>query len=147
MSDRTPQGFNDSPRSADPYSTSLRTGDILILFSDGVSDNVFNTEMQSLATLVSRQMASGSGPAESEPAAMAEILPVDSDSAPVFYGNWLRKAYQEDSRTDEARTAQAIADRLIEYSVACMWKKDRVSPFERAAARAGQFWSGGKPDE
>ena len=49
--------------------------------------------------------------------------------------------------TPEEIQAQAMADRIIEYACACMWNKSRVSPFERAAARAGKYWPGGKPDE
>ncbi|KAH7107827.1 protein serine/threonine phosphatase 2C [Auriculariales sp. MPI-PUGE-AT-0066] len=109
MSDRAPHRISDTPRAADAYSTSLRTGDIIVLFTDGISDNVFDVEVQSVATLASRTIAS--------------------------------------ARTDEARTAQAIADRLVEYAVGCMWNKDRVSPFERNAARSGVPWSGGKPDD
>lgn len=38
---------------------------------------------------------------------------------------------------------QTIAERLVEYAMVCMQKKNRVSPFERAAAREGMYFRGG----
>lgn len=38
---------------------------------------------------------------------------------------------------------QTIAERLVEYAMACMKKKTRASPFERAAAREGMYFRGG----
>ena len=38
---------------------------------------------------------------------------------------------------------QTIAERLVEYAMACMKKKNRASPFERAAAREGMYFRGG----
>ncbi|KAF5357913.1 hypothetical protein D9756_001579 [Leucocoprinus leucothites] len=43
--------------------------------------------------------------------------------------------------------AQAMADRMVEYSQQCMRSKTRVSPFERDAARQGMFFRGGKEDD
>ncbi|KZV93392.1 hypothetical protein EXIGLDRAFT_645479 [Exidia glandulosa HHB12029] len=108
VNDREGFSFSDSPRMAERYSTSLRSGDIVILYTDGVSDNVFEPELVSICALVSR---------------------AQSDNAP------------------EEIQAQAMADRIIEYACACMWNKSRVSPFERAASRAGKYWPGGKPDD
>ncbi|XP_006458135.1 hypothetical protein AGABI2DRAFT_115147 [Agaricus bisporus var. bisporus H97] len=47
----------------------------------------------------------------------------------------------------EDEIAQAMADRMVEYSLQCMRSKTRVSPFERDAARQGMFFRGGKEDD
>ncbi|TFY72702.1 hypothetical protein EVG20_g301 [Dentipellis fragilis] len=44
----------DKPSDADLYETKLRDGDIVIAYTDGLSDNVFNNEILSLCSLVSR---------------------------------------------------------------------------------------------
>jgi len=49
--------------------------------------------------------------------------------------------------TDEAQQAQDLADRLVEYGRICMFKKDKVSPFEKKAAREGVYYRGGKIDD
>ncbi|EED84184.1 predicted protein [Postia placenta Mad-698-R] len=42
---------------------------------------------------------------------------------------------------------QTIAERIVDYAGVCMAKKNRVTPFERAAAREGMYFRGGKVDE
>jgi len=58
--------YLDQPGDADNYSTQLRGGDILIAFTDGLSDNVFPAEAVQLSALVMR--------AESTPREQAQIL-------------------------------------------------------------------------
>ncbi|TFK42590.1 phosphatase 2C-like domain-containing protein [Crucibulum laeve] len=95
----------DSPSEADVFETKLRDGDIVIAYTDGLSDNVFPSEMVTICSLVAR--AGGT----------------------------------------EEEQVQAIADRIVEYARQCMKNKNRVSPFERDAARQGMFFRGGKPDD
>ena len=38
---------------------------------------------------------------------------------------------------------QTMAERIVDYARVCMRKKNRVSPFERAAAREGMWFRGG----
>jgi len=45
----------DKPEDADLYSTTLRHADIAILYTDGVSDNVWPSELVAIATIVMRQ--------------------------------------------------------------------------------------------
>jgi protein phosphatase PTC7 len=40
-----------------------------------------------------------------------------------------------------------MADRITEYARACMFNLKRVSPFEKAARKAGKIYRGGKVDE
>lgn len=44
----------DSPEDADVYETKLRDGDLVIVYTDGMSDNVFNHEVTSICSLISR---------------------------------------------------------------------------------------------
>ena len=85
--------FQDWPRDADLYSATLRAGDVVVAYTDGVSDNVYPQEMNSIVSLVMR------------------------------------------SRKTEADQAQSIADHITLFATECMWKKERVSPFERQSFR------------
>jgi len=46
--------IKDSPDDADIYETKLRDGDLIIAYTDGLSDNVFNSEITSICSLVFR---------------------------------------------------------------------------------------------
>lgn len=47
----------------------------------------------------------------------------------------------------EEQQAQDLADRLVEFARICMFKKNKVSPFENNATREGVFYRGGKVDD
>ena len=106
--------------------------------TDGLSDNVFLSEVASICSLVSRQFASISPPER-----------FDSDGNPVVCGlsiccvfclgntHFLIIQHSEDVRV------QAMADRIVDYARVCMANKKRISPFERAAAREGLYYRGG----
>ncbi|EPQ58128.1 hypothetical protein GLOTRDRAFT_72211 [Gloeophyllum trabeum ATCC 11539] len=98
----------DSPKDADLHETRLRDGDIVVVYTDGLSDNVFPSELVSICSLVARQMG---------------------------------------GRKTEDEQAQTMANRIVEYARLCMHNKQRVSPFERAAAREGMYFRGGKVDD
>ncbi|KAI9466200.1 protein serine/threonine phosphatase 2C [Lactarius psammicola] len=51
---RSSGAVTDSPEDADVYETKLRDGDLIIAYTDGLSDNVFNHEITSICSLVSR---------------------------------------------------------------------------------------------
>jgi len=46
--------ITDSPDVADTYETKLRDGDLVIAYTDGLTDNVFNHEITSICSLVFR---------------------------------------------------------------------------------------------
>jgi protein phosphatase PTC7 len=98
---------SDVPQDADLYTAKLRDGDIVILFTDGLSDNVFDTELAQITSLVARTTAGAS----------------------------------------EDEQVQAMADRIVDYSRACMFNLKRVSPFEKAAKKEGKNYRGGKVDD
>ncbi|KDQ60840.1 hypothetical protein JAAARDRAFT_190980 [Jaapia argillacea MUCL 33604] len=109
----------DSPSDADVYETRLRDGDIIIAYTDGLSDNVFPSEMVSICSLVARQ----------------------SQNRPIDELQQMLPGQLEDEQV------QTMADRMVEYAKLCMNNKKRVSPFERSAAREGMYFRGGKPDD
>ncbi len=132
----------DPPSDADTYDTKLIDGDLVILFvsckcshglsglnililrhqTDGLSDNVFPTELVSICSLVSRQYAHSPPP----------LPPADTtEQAHKFI------------QTEEDAQVQTIAERIVNYAQLCMKNKKRVSPFERAAAREGMYFRGG----
>ncbi|KAI0798040.1 phosphatase 2C-like domain-containing protein [Abortiporus biennis] len=117
-----PRGYMDanadSPRDANIYQTRVRDGDIIIVYTDGLSDNVFTSEITSICSLVSRQFA------------------LSPDNMGI-----------EEDKLNDDRRAQAIADRLVDYAQMCMMSKTRASPFERAATRAAKYYRGGKLDD
>lgn len=41
---------------------------------------------------------------------------------------------------DEQQLAQDLADRLVEYARMCMFKKNKVSPFESQSNRSLYYW-------
>ncbi|PCH38203.1 hypothetical protein WOLCODRAFT_130753 [Wolfiporia cocos MD-104 SS10] len=112
----------DSPRDAETYETKLRDGDIIIAYTDGLSDNVFAAEMIQICSLVSRQFAALSSRQSNNQDTSAELGLQD---------------------TLDDQLVQTMAERLVDYARICMGNKTRVSPFERAAAREGMYFRGG----
>ncbi|KAJ7219268.1 phosphatase 2C-like domain-containing protein [Mycena pura] len=111
--------IKDFPSAAHNCSARLRDGDIIILYTDGLSDNVFPGKPAMLLGVLLNFWT-------------AEIVKIctlaRSDSSP------------------EQTQAQIIAQHLIHYARLCMFS-DRVSPFETEARRNRLFWRGGKVDE
>lgn len=52
------RAFVDSPQEADAYETKLRDGDLIVAYTDGFSDNVFNHELLQVWSMVRRQSVS-----------------------------------------------------------------------------------------
>lgn len=104
-SSRFSRSISDSPNKAITHEMMLRDGDIVIAYTDGLSDNVFPSEVISICSLVAR--AGGT----------------------------------------EDEQVQNMADRIVLYARNCMYNKTRPSPFQRAAAREGMYFQGGKEDD
>lgn len=120
----------DSPRDADTYETKLRDGDIVIAYTDGLSDNVFPSEIIQICSLVARQFTTSD--------------PEQRNSFPAKEDVNNESVVRQDT---EDQLVQTIAERIVDYARLCMAKKTRVSPFERAAAREGMYFRGGKVDD
>lgn len=86
--------------------------------TDGLSDNVFPSEMVAICSLVTRQFQ----------LSKRTITPVGRSEV-------------EGSAEDQE--VQAMAERIVDYARMCMHNTKRVSPFERAAAREGMYFRGG----
>ncbi|KAI0780963.1 protein serine/threonine phosphatase 2C [Trametes elegans] len=112
----------DHPSDADLCEMKLRHGDIVIAFTDGLSDNVFPAEMVAICSLVARQSQ------------MTKRTITPSGEL-------------ESGEHVEDHEAQAMAERIVDYARMCMYNQKRVSPFERAAAREGMYFRGGKVDD
>ncbi|PSR74921.1 hypothetical protein PHLCEN_2v9455 [Hermanssonia centrifuga] len=117
----------DPPSDADTFETKLRDGDIIILFTDGLSDNVFPTELVSICSLVARQY-NYSPPPRKPPMPSSDLAQIESFDF---------------MRNEEDEQVQTIAERIVHYARLCMLNKKRVSPYERAAAREGMYFRGG----
>ncbi|CCL99113.1 uncharacterized protein FIBRA_01127 [Fibroporia radiculosa] len=120
----------DSPRDAETYETKLRDGDIIIAYTDGLSDNVFPSEMIQICSLIARQSTLESA--------------VTDENRVLLDSSEGRQIVQE--HIDDV-LVQTIAERTVDYARLCMGNKTRVSPFERAAAREGMYFRGGKVDD
>jgi len=72
-------GITDLPENADIYETKLRDGDLIIAYTDGLSDNVFNHEITSICTLVFR-----SGGSEDEQVQLISDRIIDYARACMF---------------------------------------------------------------
>ncbi|KIP09148.1 hypothetical protein PHLGIDRAFT_29246 [Phlebiopsis gigantea 11061_1 CR5-6] len=120
----------DPASDADNVSLKLRDGDLVILFTDGLSDNVFPAELISICSLVTRQY-------QQSPSTQIQPFPQGQAKGEPF----------EFVREEEDAQVQTMAERIVQYATLCMNNKKRVSPFERAAAREGMFFRGGKLDD
>ncbi|EJF65839.1 protein serine/threonine phosphatase 2C [Dichomitus squalens] len=112
----------DHPKDADLCELKLRHGDLIIAYTDGLSDNVFPSEMVAICGLVARQFQLN----------RRTITPVGE---------------MEFEGSAEDQEVQAMAERIVDYARICMANTKRVSPFERAAAREGMYFRGGKVDD
>ncbi|KAJ7091402.1 phosphatase 2C-like domain-containing protein [Mycena belliarum] len=111
----------DSPREAQTHEAQLCDGDVVVAYTDGLTDNVFPHELAEMCAL--------------DPA-------LDAGT-----GDGNGKGEGGGKGKGDAAQAQAMADRLVAHARECMAAKARVSPFERMAAREGMFFPGGKPDD
>ncbi|KAI0831284.1 protein serine/threonine phosphatase 2C [Trametes gibbosa] len=123
----------DHPSDADLCELKLRHGDIIIAYArtqkltliaqtDGLSDNVFPAEMVTICSMVARQ-------------------------SQMTRRTLTAAGKQESVQPVEDQEAQDMAERIVEYARMCMFNRKRVSPFERAAAREGMYFRGGKVDD
>lgn len=115
----------DSPQDADTYETKLRDGDIVITYTDGLSDNVFNEEMVRICSRVAHHHA------------VAESIKRDNPG----------DTKEDTLENPEDSLVQTMAESIVEYARLCMNQKTRRSPFEVAAAREGMYFRGGKVDD
>ncbi|OCH95553.1 protein serine/threonine phosphatase 2C [Obba rivulosa] len=117
----------DSPQTADLFETQLRDGDLVIAYTDGLTDNVFPEEIAWICAAVARQFATLPSQSQNH----------SSDSP----------SNERLVQSTEDRMVQTMANHLVDYAQKAMAMKNRVSPFERTAALEGLYWRGGKIDD
>ncbi|SCZ96863.1 BZ3500_MvSof-1268-A1-R1_Chr4-1g06796 [Microbotryum saponariae] len=115
----------DVPEGADLYQTVLQDGDILVLATDGFSDNVWPNELEQLVALVQEHEH--------------ELSPFGSneDSAKDTGPNKVPMTF-----------AQGLANACVNFANTCAFKENKISPFEIEARRYGyNDLRGGKIDD
>ncbi|KAH9946132.1 protein serine/threonine phosphatase 2C [Epithele typhae] len=112
---RFPRACVDHPSDADLFELRLRHGDIIVAYTDGLSDNVFPSEMVAICSLVSRQFQ----------LSKRTLTPTGE---------------MEVETSNEELEVQAMSERIVDYARMCMHNRKRISPFERAAAREGMYF-------
>ena len=119
-------GSADRPRDADRYREAVRPGDIVVLATDGVFDNMFDDEIAQVLC--------------EEPSAMTltEVGSTDADA-------------REDARVADGvstgASAASLAERIARKARALSLDEQRRSPFAIDALAAGHTISGGKLDD
>ncbi|PWN48732.1 hypothetical protein IE53DRAFT_389062 [Violaceomyces palustris] len=125
--------ISNRPEEADTFECSLRNGDVIILGTDGVFDNVdprneipqfvrFVREKHH-ASWVARKNESRVGGGEEE------------------------GSETNDQLEEDVEFVQVLASNLVEYTKICQNSTQKQSPFEREAARYGIHFPGGKVDD
>ncbi|KAL7414575.1 phosphatase 2C-like domain-containing protein [Mrakia frigida] len=112
--------ISDTPSDADLFSVQLEEGDMIVCFTDGMSDNIHNPELLLL---------------------LEQALKTPSD------GLLTPPSSTESLLLPEDGVAQRFADTLLRYGKICMNNQDKVSPFQVAAAKEGLDYRGGKVDD
>ncbi|SCV69420.1 BQ2448_2440 [Microbotryum intermedium] len=131
---KMPKGSNkqgaliDMPEGADLFETGLEDGDILVLATDGFSDNVWPQQLEELVALVQNYQNK----------LLLSIPTPDSRTGTP------PPSPKKDSRT----FARILADLCVTFAKICAVKPNRQSPFEIEARRYGhRDVRGGKVDD
>ncbi|KAF8323369.1 hypothetical protein DL93DRAFT_2049703 [Clavulina sp. PMI_390] len=123
----TSRAIQDLPRDADTYSLGLQHGDIIVAYTDGLSDNVYRQETLHYVMSSMRR-----------PPVLSTNLPRTTETP------------NNSSMPEDQIKAQFLADFLVIHARRCMFDFGRVSPFEEEWAksqRSKRVYRGGKIDE
>jgi len=125
----------DQPREADEWECTLRHGDVILLYTDGLSDNIFASHLLELS-LLSQSLASRSPPLSAatgdEAGSLSSELSLGGEAA-------------------ETTQAKRLARMCVEHARKAMVDVGALTPFELAAKSEGGWewwdWIGGKIDD
>ncbi|KZT51330.1 hypothetical protein CALCODRAFT_144287 [Calocera cornea HHB12733] len=110
----------DSPADADEWECTLRHGDVVLLYTDGMSDNIFASHMLELSLLAQSHASGSRPPSTTGPAAGDEAsLP----SSPL----------DEEEAAAETVQARQLARMCVEHARKAMVDVGVLTPFERAS--------------
>ncbi|EJT96756.1 hypothetical protein DACRYDRAFT_97436 [Dacryopinax primogenitus] len=125
----------DDPSIAEEWECTLRHGDVVLIYTDGLSDNLFASEMLELSLLSQAYAASGIAGAGDE------LFP---PSSPSISG-------PSDPDPPETLQAKRLARTCVEHARQAMMDVTALTPFELAAKTRGGWewfnWIGGKIDD
>jgi protein phosphatase PTC7 len=125
----------NKPEDAALWECHLRDGDLVIMATDGVWDNVHNAEIVQLTRFIKeKHHASWVSEHEGAPSKMSASRAEKENGAK----DWL---------AEERSFVQVLAHNLIEYTRMCQFSQTKRSPFEREAERYGIHYPGGKVDD
>ena len=114
--------ISNKPRDADTWECSLRHGDLIIVGTDGLFDNVdAKIELPQFAKFIKEKHHAS------------------------YQSRHAGK--QTDSLAEDREFVDALATNLVEYAKICQNSTTKQSPFEREAARYGIHYPGGKVDD
>lgn len=125
--------ITNTPKDAALWECNLRDGDIVLLGTDGLFDNVHTTEVVQLMRFIK----------EKHHAAWNASKKGDGASFAVNGG----KHRPDDPLAEERSFIQLFCYNLIEYTRMCQFSQTKRSPFEAEAERYGITYPGGKVDD
>ncbi|KZO91738.1 hypothetical protein CALVIDRAFT_541634 [Calocera viscosa TUFC12733] len=124
----------DKPADADVWECTLRHGDVVLLYTDGLSDNIFASHMLELSLLSQSYSPSRSGAG----AAAGDEASLASESEPGV-------------EAAESLQAKRLARMCVEHARKAMVDVGVLTPFELSAKSEGGWewwdWIGGKIDD
>ncbi|TKY90147.1 hypothetical protein EX895_000145 [Sporisorium graminicola] len=120
--------ISNTPKDAAAWDCTLQHGDLIIVGTDGLFDNVdAKIEIPQFAKFIK----------EKHHASYATRHPAAAEGA----------GDKHDSLAEDREFVQVLATNLVEYAKICQNSTTKQSPFEREAARYGIHFPGGKVDD
>lgn len=141
------RGFCDLPRDADVSHTALQHGDVLLLATDGLWDNLFNQDVLAIASRVMAESGAWSMSEGGYIRAARDLSPFTHPPAPSVTGEGEETA---GGSAPAPRTLQnAIAVAVTSAARAASVDKKVLTPFgkEVRATYPNERWDGGKIDD
>ncbi|SNX81428.1 related to PTC7 - type 2C protein phosphatase [Melanopsichium pennsylvanicum] len=119
--------ISNTPKDAASWECALQHGDLIIVGTDGLFDNVdAKVEIPQFAKFIKEKHHASYAARQAESGKQADAL---------------------DSLEEDKEFVQVLATNLVEYAKICQNSTTKQSPFEREAARYGIHFPGGKIDD
>lgn len=119
--------ISNTPKDAAAWECTLQHGDLIIVGTDGLFDNVdARVEIPQFAKFIKEKHHA---------------------SYAARHASSDKSTSKQDSLEEDKEFVQVLATNLVEYAKICQNSTTKQSPFEREAARYGIHFSGGKIDD